>query len=224
MSELDSALDFIPIDDGQRGPQITAFTGSVLSVAAEMDEKIPGRAIIRIVFENLSDITAVSPYEFPIFDITVGVPKANKSGKANRASVYAVLLTSVQKVLPDAKSFRELEGKKLKMEWTPGHGLLKPVKDTEGNITFEEKEGNAWEVLAVVGGGNGAVAVRDVEAIALALLHGKTRQKFSVDALRNEEIRKTMATAIASGKWFKEMEDAGKAIKGEDGVYNVVPF
>lgn len=217
-NELDAVLDIIPIDDGSRGPMVVEFVGDVLDTIADRDEKYD-RAIIRIVFENLDKVIAAPGqiFEFPVFDITIGVPRINQYGSASRSTAYAILVLSAQKVIEGFKSFRELKGKRVKMGYTDGHKLYNKEKG--------EYLGKAWEVLEVFGGRNGATQATGVRGevelkeAALQLLNGKTRQKWQIEVFKNNDIKTVLMTVILNNKLIKEWEDAGLVVKDENGVY-----
>lgn len=213
IANLESALDFEPVSGG--GPDVTEFIGTVMSVTPRADEKYGG-VRLHIVYEDLDIKAAPSPYDLPIYEVTVRKPTPNQWGRINSTNAYAILRASAAKVVTNLGDWRGLVGHRLHMSYTPEHTLY--------NKERGEHKGKAWEVLAVVANGAApatAVRAQSTDDVAMGMLIGKTRMQFMTAAVRDAAVRSDGAflQGITSGTWLAELEVSGKVVAGADGVY-----
>lgn len=201
---------------GGPGTPLRKFYGTLAAIHRERNEKF-NTTIVHMDFTDVQVLAATEVYPFPI--ATVQVKESNRKN-----SSWGVFAASLVDCISESEDLINQTGRKLGLEWTPGHDLGFPDKNAEAidekgtkpNVIIE-----AWEVFEVAGKTRAGKAKTSMEILA-DILDGKTQADFNKEALAHAAVRNSpdAQKAIMSNAFINGAVQIGQFTKDANGVYH----
>jgi len=227
-------------EEGYTGTPLRDFWGVLKSVTGEMRTGQSGSYLVALYnFEEVEVIDSIEPYTSPIAQIDISASSKAKSKMGYfGASIDKIVNAGLAPDVPQAgaKNMDYLLGKKLHLQFTPGH--MVPNRDEAGQ--WSDKPTNCWTVVEITG--EAAVAPAPVATgvlaqaaapapagvsasqQALALLDGKNVQQWHQVVFTDPIVKQdtTILNTFIDGSFLTGMEASGKVTIDENKVYHVV--